>query len=136
MLFPKKVKYRKHQRRIKAKIATKGHILSFGKFGIKALESGKLTSRQIEAARRAITRYIKREGQVWIRVFPDKAYTARPPETGMGGGKGTVEYYAAPVQKGKIIFELDGIEREQAREALRLGINKLPIKCKIVEKEE
>lgn len=136
MLTPKKVKHRKWQkgRSRKRLVETRGTHLSFGSFGIQALEPSWLSSRQIEAGRRAITRSIKREGKVWIRVFPDKPVTKRPPETTMGGGKGSVEYYVFPVRPGRIIFELDGVSEEKARQALRLAGYKMPFKTKIITK--
>ena len=136
MLTPKKVKHRKWQkgRSRKRLVETRGTHLSFGSYGIQALEPSWLNSRQIEAGRRAITRSIKREGRVWIRVFPDKPVTRRPPETTMGGGKGTVEFYVFPVKPGRIIFELDGVPEDKARQALRLAGHKMPFKTKIVAK--
>lgn len=136
MLTPKKVKHRKWQkgRRRKRLVETRGTHLSFGSYGIQALEPSWLNSRQIEAGRRAITRSIKREGRVWIRVFPDKPVTRRPPETTMGGGKGTVEFYVFPVKPGRIIFELDGVAEDKARQALRLAGHKMPFKTKIIVK--
>lgn len=128
MLTPKKVKHRKHQKgRIRGK-AGRGNSLSFGRFGLKALEGSRLTARQIEAARRAITRLIQKQGKVWIRIFPDKPVTKKPAETRMGSGKGPVEFYVADVQAGRVIFEMDGISEKVAREALRLASHKLPIK--------
>ena len=136
MLTPKKVKHRKWQkgRSRKRLVETRGTHLSFGSYGIQALEPSWLNSRQIEAGRRAITRSIKREGRVWIRVFPDKPVTRRPPETTMGGGKGTVEFYVFPVKPGRIIFELDGVAEDKARQALRLAGHKMPFKTKIISK--
>ena len=134
MLIPKKVKHRKwHKGRSrKRQVETRGLELNFGQYGLKALEAAWLNSRQIEAARRAVTGAIKREGRLWIRVFPDKPITKRPPETTMGGGKGGVEYYVFPVRPGRIIFEMDGVNREIAVSALRLAGHKLPFKTKIV----
>ena len=136
MLTPKKVKHRKWQkgRSRKRLVETRGSHLSFGSYGIQALEPSWLNSRQIEAGRRAITRSIKREGRVWIRVFPDKPITRRPPETTMGGGKGAVEHYVFPVRPGRIIFELDGVSEEKALAALRLAGHKMPFKTKIVSR--
>ncbi|MDP3991381.1 MAG: 50S ribosomal protein L16 [Candidatus Colwellbacteria bacterium] len=136
MLMPKKVKHRKWQkgRSRKRLVETRGTHLSFGSYGIQALEPSWLNSRQIEAGRRAITRSIQREGRVWIRVFPDKPVTRRPPETTMGGGKGTVEFYVFPVKPGRIIFELDGVAEDKARQALRLAGHKMPFKTRIVSK--
>ncbi len=136
MLMPKKVKHRKWQKGKSRKrlTETRGVELSFGSFGIQALEPSWLDSRQIEAGRRAITRSIKREGKVWIRVFPDKPVTKRPPETTMGGGKGTVDHYVFPVRPGRIIFEIDGVSEEKAKRALKLAGYKLPFKTKVISK--
>lgn len=136
MLTPKKVKHRKWQkgRSRKRLIETRGTYLSFGSYGIQALEPSWLNSRQIEAGRRAITRAIKREGKVWIRVFPDKPITKRPPETTMGGGKGAVEHYVFPVRPGRIIFELDGVSAEKAKQALKSAGHKMPFKTKIISR--
>ncbi len=136
MLTPKKVKHRKWQkgRSRKRLVETRGTHLSFGSYGIQALEPSWLNSRQIEAGRRAITRAIKREGKVWIRVFPDKPVTKRPPETTMGGGKGAVDHYVFPVRPGRIIFELDGVSEERAKEALKSAGHKMPFKTKIISK--
>lgn len=135
MLMPKRVKYRRVQRgRMKGK-ATRGNTLTYGSFGLVATEPGWITSNQIEAARVAMTRYIKRGGQVWIKIFPDKPVTEKPAETRMGSGKGSPEYWVAVVKPGRIMFEMDGISEEQAREAMRLASHKLPIKCKFVMKD-
>ncbi len=132
MLQPKRVKYRKKQKgRVKG-IAQRGHRIAFGAFGIKALEPGWITSRQIEAARIAMTRAMKREGQVWIRIFPDKPVTKKPAEVRMGKGKGAPEYFVAVVKPGRIMFEVGGVPIEIAREALRLAAQKLPVKTKFV----
>ena len=132
MLQPKRTKYRKMQKgRVKG-LAGRGHRLAFGSFGIKALEPGWLTARQIEAARIAMTRAMKREGQVWIRIFPDKPITKKPAEVRMGKGKGAPEYWVAPVRPGTILFESAGSDIEIAKEALRLAAQKLPIKTKFV----
>jgi len=132
MLVPKKTKYRKAQRgRLKGS-AQRGSTISFGSFGLKATTRGYITSRQIEAARRAMTRYLKRGGKIWIRIFPDKPYTKSGAETPMGSGKGAVEYYTAPVKPGRVLFELDGVSEEIAREALRLASHKLPVKTKVL----
>jgi len=132
MLQPKRTKFRKMQKgRVKG-LASRGHRLSFGSFGIKALEPGWLTARQIEAARIAMTRAMKREGQVWIRVFPDKPITKKPAEVRMGKGKGAPEYWVAPVRPGTVLFESAGSDIETAKEALRLAAQKLPIKTKFV----
>ena len=132
MLQPKRTKYRKMQKgRVKG-IATRGHRLAFGSFGIKTLEPGWLTSRQIEAARIAMTRAMKREGQVWIRIFPDKPITKKPAEVRMGKGKGAPEYWVAPVRPGTVLFESAGSDIETAKEALRLAAQNLPLKTKFV----
>ncbi len=135
MLQPKRTKHRKVQTgRIKGN-ATRGTRVNFGDFGIKALEPGRITSRQIEAARVAITRRMKRAGKVWIRIFPDKPITKKPAETRMGKGKGAPEYFVAPVKPGRMLFEVGGgVTREVAQEALRLGRHKLPVKTKFVER--
>ena len=136
MLSPKRTKYRKA---FKGKIsgnAKGGFTLNFGTFGLKALEPERVTARQIEATRRAITRQMKRQGKVWIRVFPDLPVTAKPIEVRMGKGKGSVDRWVARVKPGRILFEIDGVSEEVAREALRLGAAKLPIKCKIVKRME
>mgnify|MGYP001560340097 CR=1 FL=1 len=135
MLIPKKVKHRKWQkgRSRKRQTETRGTHLSFGNFGIQSLESAWVNSRQIEAARKAITHFTKRGGKIWIRIFPDKPITKRPPEVTMGGGKGAVDHYVFPVRPGRILFEMDGVAREIAREALRRAGHKLPVKTRIVE---
>lgn len=134
MLMPKKVKFRRHQRgRMKGK-AYRGNTLHFGEYGLQALEPAWITSRQIEAARIAMTRHIKRAGKVWIRIFPDKPVTLKPAETRMGSGKGTPEYWVSVVKPGRIMFELAGVPSETAREAMRLASHKLPIKTKFVER--
>ena len=136
MLLPKRVKYRRVMRgRMKGQ-AMRGNKVSYGDFGLQALEPCWITSNQIEAARVAMTRYTKRGGQVWIKIFPDKPITQKPAETRMGSGKGSPEYWVAVVKPGRVIFEIAGIEETQAREALRLAMHKLPVKCKIVGKEE
>ena len=136
MLMPKRVKYRRVQRgRMKGK-ATRGNVLSNGAYGLVALEPAWITGAQIEAARIAMTRYIKRGGQVWIKVFPDKPITEKPAETRMGSGKGSPEYWVAVVKPGRILFEMDGIPVDTAREAMRLAMHKLPIKCKFVTRED
>jgi large subunit ribosomal protein L16 len=132
MLMPKRVKYRKKQRGKMKGNAQKGHYIAFGKYGLKALESGWITSRQIEATRVAITRYVKRGGKVWIRIFPDKPCTKKPAETRMGKGKGSPEYWVAVVKAGRIMFELEGVPFDLAKEAMRLASHKLPIKTKFV----
>ncbi|MDZ7722929.1 MAG: 50S ribosomal protein L16 [candidate division KSB1 bacterium] len=132
MLMPKRVKYRKQQRgRMKGK-AQRGSRLAYGTFGLKSLDSHWITARQIEAARVAITRHLKRSGKLWIRLFPDKPFTQTPAETRMGKGKGAPEYWVAVVKPGKIMFELDGVPENIAREALKLASNKLPVKTKFV----
>jgi len=136
MLLPKRVKYRRVQRgRLKGK-ATRGNTVSNGDYGLQALEPAWITSNQIEAARIAMTRYIKRNGQVWIKIFPDKPITEKPAETRMGSGKGSPEYWVAVVKPGRVMFEIAGIDEATAHEALRLAAHKLPIKCKIISKEE
>ncbi len=133
--MPKKVKHRKWHRGGKPRgVATRGVLVSFGSYGLKALEPGLITARQIEAARRAMTRYIQRGGKVWIRIFPDKPMTKKGDETPMGKGKGSVDHFVAKIQSGRILFEMDGIEEKVAREALRLASNKLGIKTKFVTK--
>jgi len=132
MLQPKKTKYRRQQKGKMKGIAQRGNQLAFGSFGIKALESSWITSRQIEAARQAVTRYMKREGQIWIRIFPDKPITKKPAEVRMGKGKGAPEGFVAPVTPGRILFECAGVPYEVAKEALRLAAQKLPITTKFV----
>ena len=136
MLQPKRTKYRKMQKGRMKGNAQRGHSLSFGSFGIKALEECWMTSRQIEAARIAATRYMKREGQLWIRVFPDKPITKKPAEVRMGKGKGAPEHFVAVVKPGRVMFELDGVSFEVAQEALRLASQKLPIKTKFVVRRD
>jgi len=134
MLQPKRTKYRKQFKgRIKG-VAKGGSDLAFGEFGLKSLEPNRVNAREIEAARRAITRHMKRAGRVWIRVFPDVPVTAKPTEVRMGKGKGSVEYWAARVHPGRIIFEIDGVSEELAREAMRLGAAKLPIRTRFVQR--
>lgn len=132
MLQPKKTKYRRQQKGKMKGIAQRGNQLAFGSFGIKALEASWITSRQIEAARQAVTRYMKREGQIWIRIFPDKPITKKPAEVRMGKGKGAPEGFVAPVTPGRILFECDGVPYKVAKEALRLAAQKLPITTKFV----
>lgn len=132
MLQPKRTKYRKAQKNVKKGISQRGSQLAFGQFGIKALESKWITARQIEAARIAATRYMKREGSIWIKIFPDKPVTKKPQEVRMGKGKGAPEYFVAPVLPGRILFEVGGVPEELAREALRLAAQKLPVKTKFV----
>lgn len=136
MLIPKRVKHRKVQRgRMKGK-AYRGSTVSYGEFGLQALEPGWITNTQIEAARVAMTRYIKRGGKVWIKIFPDKPVTAHPAETRMGKGKGSPEYWVAVVKPGRVMFEIAGVTEEVAREAMRLAAHKLPVKCKFVTREQ
>jgi len=136
MLMPKRVKRRKQMRGSLAGKATRGNKIAYGEFGLQALEPAWITSNQIEAARVAMTRYIKRGGQVWIKIFPDKPVTEKPAETRMGSGKGSPEYWVAVVKPGRILFEIAGVSEEVAREALRLAMHKLPIKCKFVTRQE
>jgi large subunit ribosomal protein L16 len=135
MLMPKRVKYRKKQRGRMKGNAQKGNYIAFGHYGLKALTSGWITSRQIEAARVAMTRYIKRGGKVWIRIFPDKPVTQKPAETRMGKGKGAPEYWVAVVKPGRVLFEIEGVSEEIAKEAMRLASHKLPVKCKFALRE-
>jgi len=136
MLMPKRTKFRKQHRGRMKGIETRGNMVDFGDFGLQALEPVWLTSRQIEAARRAMTRYTRRGGKIYIRVFPDKPVTAKPAETRMGSGKGAPEYWVAVIKPGRILFEIKGIPEETAREAIRLAAAKLPIKTKFVTKQE
>ena len=136
MLMPKRVKYRKMMRgRLKGK-AQRGNQIAFGTYGLQAVDSHYVTSRQIEAARRAIVRYLRRGGKVWIRVFPDKPVTMRAAETRMGSGKGNVDHYVAPVRPGRVMFELAGVSEDVAREAFRLASHKLPMRTQFIEREE
>ena len=136
MLLPKRVKYRRvHRGRLKGK-AYRGNKVTYGDFGLQALEPSWITSNQIEAASIAMTRFIKRGGLVWIKIFPDKPITEKPAETRMGSGKGSPEYWVAVVKPGRVLFEIKGVSEEVAREAMRLAMHKLPIKCKFVTKEE
>jgi large subunit ribosomal protein L16 len=134
MLQPKKVKHRKWFKGRSRGIESRGATLAYGSFGLKAEESRWVTARQIEAARRAITHHIQRGGKVWIRIFPDKPVTRKPPEVTLGGGKGSVDHYVFPVRPGRILFEMDGVAASVAREALRLAAHKLPVKTTIVSK--
>ncbi len=134
MLQPSKYKYRKKQRGRRKGVASKGSTVSFGEFGLSAMEAGWVTNRQIEAARVALTRYMKRGGKVWIRIFPDMPYTKKPAETRMGKGKGMPEYWVAVVKPGRIMFEVSGVKTDVAKEALRLASHKLPIKTRFVER--
>lgn len=135
MLMPKRAKYRKVQRGRMTGAASRGNKVSYGEFGIQALEPGWITGNQIEAARIAMTRYIKRGGKVWIKIFPDKPVTEKPAETRMGSGKGSPEYWVAVVKPGRVLFEIADVSEETAREALRLAAHKLPVKCKFVKRE-
>jgi large subunit ribosomal protein L16 len=136
MLMPKRVKYRKQQRGRRKGKAYRGSQIDFGEYGLKALEPAWITDRQIEAARVALTRHIKRGGKVWIRIFPDKPVTVKPAETRMGKGKGAPEYWVAVVKPGRILFELGGVTADLAQQALRLAANKLPLKTRFVSRED
>ena len=131
MLQPKRIKYRKQQKPKLKKTAQRGTVVSFGSYGLKAITGGRITNRQIEAARIAMTRYMKREGQVWIRIFPDRPITRKPLEVRMGKGKGSLDHYVAIVEPDRIMFELDGVNEKVAREALRLAAQKLPVLTKV-----
>ena len=136
MLMPKRTKYRRvHRGRLKGK-AMRGNTLAYGDYGLVATEGAWITSNQIEAARIAMTRYIRRGGQVWIKIFPDKPITEKPAETRMGSGKGSVDHWVAVVKPGRVLFEMNGVAEETAREAMRLAMHKLPIKCKFIAKEK
>ena len=136
MLIPKRVKYRRQQRGRMTGKATRGNTVTYGEFGLVALEPSWITSNQIEAARVAMTRYTKRGGQVWIKIFPDKPVTQKPAETRMGSGKGSPEYWVAVVKPGRVMFEIAGVSEDAAREALRLASHKLPVRTKVVKREE
>jgi large subunit ribosomal protein L16 len=136
MLLPKRVKHRKVQRGRMRGVATRGNVVSNGEYGLQALEPAWITSNQIEAARIAMTRFIKRGGQVWIKIFPDKPVTQKPAETRMGSGKGSPEYWVAVVKPGRVLFEIAGVSEELAREALRLAMHKLPVKCKFITRDK
>ena len=136
MLMPKRVKHRKQFRGSLRGKASRGNIITYGEYGLVAMEPAWVKSNQIEAARIALTRYTKRSGQVWIKIFPDKPVTAKPAETRMGSGKGSVEYWVAVVKPGRVMFEIAGVPEDQAKEALRLAMHKLPCKCKIVSKAD
>ncbi len=136
MLQPKRTKYRKMQKGRNKGIAHKGSTISFGSFALKSLDTAYITNRQIESARIAMTRYMKREGKVWIRIFPDKPITAKPLEVRMGKGKGALSHYVAPVQPGRIMFEMDGVPLDVAKEALRLAAQKLPVLTKFVVRRD
>lgn len=135
MLMPKRVKYRKQHRPMGGGEALRGNYVAFGEYGIQSLEAAWITSRQIEAARRAITNYVRRGGKVWIRIFPDRPITQKPAETRMGSGKGSPEYWVAVVKPGRVLFELSGVRPEVAREALNRAAFKLPVKCRFVTRE-
>ena len=134
MLSPKKVKFRKQMKGRMRGVARRGSTLNFGEFGLQAVGSGWVNAREIEAARIAMTRYVKRGGRIWIRVFPDKPYTKKPAETRMGKGKGAPEFWVAVVKPGRILFELEGVDHEEARQAMRLASSKLPMKTKFVRR--
>jgi large subunit ribosomal protein L16 len=136
MLQPKRTKYRKQQKGRNRGLAQRGSEISFGSFGLKSTDAGFITNRQIEAARIAMTRYMKREGKVWIRIFPDKPITAKPQEVRMGKGKGALSHYVAVIRPGRIMFELDGVSEETAKEALRLAAQKLPVRTKMVVRRD
>ncbi len=136
MLQPKRTKHRKQQRGRRRGTALRGSSLSFGDYGLQALETGDITARQIEAARIAMTRHAKRGGKVWIRIFPDKPRTKRPPETRMGKGKGNPEFWVATVRRGRMLYEMEGVEVGVAREALRLAAHKLPVKTRFVQRQQ
>ncbi len=136
MLMPKRVKYRRVQRGRMKGVATRGNKLAYGSYGLVASEPAWITANQIEAARIAMTRYIRRGGQVWIKIFPDKPVTKKPLETRMGSGKGAPEFWVAVVKPGRVLFEMDGVTEDIAREAMRLAMHKLPIKCRFVTREQ
>ena len=136
MLLPKRVKYRRVMRGRLTGKATRGNVVSNGEYGLQALEPSWITSRQIEAARIAMTRYTKRGGKVWIKIFPDKPITRKPAETRMGSGKGSPEYWVAVVKPGRVMFEMGGVNEEVAKEAMRLAMHKLPIKCRFATREQ
>ena len=136
MLQPKRTKYRKQQKGRNRGLAHRGSTLSFGSYGLKSIEAGRITNRQIEAARIAMTRHMKREGNVWIRIFPDKPITSKPAEVRMGKGKGALDHYVAVVKPGRIMFEMDGVTRETAFEGLRLAAQKLPVLTKVVVRRD
>ncbi|MBQ8896156.1 MAG: 50S ribosomal protein L16 [Clostridia bacterium] len=136
MLMPKRVKYRRVQRGRLTGKASRGNTITYGSYGLVATEPAWVTSNQIEAARIAMTRYVKRGGKVWIKIFPDKPVTEKPAETRMGSGKGSPEYWVAVVKPGRVMFEMDGVEEAQAREAMRLAMHKLPLKCKFATKAD
>lgn len=135
MLTPRRTKYRRQFKPKPKGVSSSGNNLSFGEFGLRSMEAGNISSKEIEAARRAITHYIKRGGRLWIRIFPDRPITKKPPETRMGGGKGDIHEYVAPVRIGRMLFEMSGISDTIAKEALRLASHKLSVKCVFVKKE-
>jgi large subunit ribosomal protein L16 len=135
MMMPKKVKFRKQQRGRRRGMATRGQKISFGDYGLQALEPGWITARQIEAARIAMTRHIRRGGKVWINIYPDRPLTKKPAETRMGSGKGSPEWWIANVKPGRVMFELSGVAEPVAREALRRAVHKLPMKCRVIKRE-
>jgi large subunit ribosomal protein L16 len=135
MLQPARRKYRKEQKGRNTGVATRGATVAFGTFGLKSTDRGRLTARQIEAARRAMTRHIKRGGRIWIRIFPDKPISQKPAEVRMGNGKGNPEYYVAEIQPGKVLYEMDGVDESVAREAFRLAAAKLPLRCTFVSRQ-
>jgi large subunit ribosomal protein L16 len=134
MLMPKRTKYRKHMRGRMSGVETRGAQVQFGEIGLQALEPAWITSRQIEAARKAMSRSVRKGGQLWIRLFPDKSVSKKPAETRMGSGKGNPEFWVAVVRPGKVLFEMSGVEGKEARESMRLAAQKLPIKCRVVER--
>jgi large subunit ribosomal protein L16 len=134
MLQPKRTKFRKQQKGRNRGVATRGNKVSFGEFGLRALAHGRITARQIEAARRSISRFVKRGGKVWIRIFPDKPITQKPLEVRQGSGKGNVEYWVALIQPGRMLFEIEGVERQYAEKAFRLAASKLPLKTELIER--
>ena len=136
MLLPNKTKYRKVRKGTNKGVASKGNQIAFGKYALQSLDLERINSRQIEAARQAMTRYIKRGGKIWIRIFPHTPVTRKPQDVKMGSGKGNPEFFVAKVKPGTVLFEMDGITEEQAREAMRLAAHKLPVRCKFVIKEE
>jgi large subunit ribosomal protein L16 len=136
MLSPKKVKFRKQQKGKMRGVARRGSTLNFGEYGLQAVECGKISAKQIEAARIAMTRHVKRGGRIWIRIFPDKPFTKKPAEVRMGKGKGSPEGWEAVIRPGRILYEMQGVSREMAREALRLAAHKLAVKTKVVERSE
>ncbi len=136
MLQPKRTKYRKQQKGSNKGLAYKGSSIAFGSFGLKSIDAGRITNRQIEAARVAMTRYMKREGKTWIRIFPDKPITSKPQEVRMGKGKGALDHWVAMVKPGRVMFEIDGVSKEVAQEALRLAAQKLPVQTKFVVRHD